>query len=122
MDLRLFRKYNKQDVILVEWAGKGKGNEVNKYFSFWFWQWGRWSQVSVVILCLSVEGAFGPSGWSYPVGGAVAVRREGTGRHIGGGALRSPVTGTLPASHRCSPDIREMHWMRGVVMDTLGLG
>ena len=48
MDLRLFRKYNKQDVILVEWTGKGKGNEVNKYFNFWFWQWGRWSQVSVV--------------------------------------------------------------------------
>lgn len=25
MNSRLFRKYNQQDVVLVEWAGKGRG-------------------------------------------------------------------------------------------------
>lgn len=48
------------------------------------------------------------------------------GGHRGDGSrdetLGSPVTGTLPISHRCSPDICEKHRMRGVVVDTLGLG
>lgn len=40
-------------------------------------------------------GACGPSGWSCPVGGAVAVRRESWPGH---GALGNTVTGTLPGS------------------------
>lgn len=38
------------------------------------------------------------------------------------GTLGSPGTGTLPVSHRCSPDICEKCGIRGVVVDTLGLG
>lgn len=32
MDSRLFRRYNQQDTMLFEWAGKVKVSEVKKYF------------------------------------------------------------------------------------------
>lgn len=51
----------------------------------------------------------------------MAVRREGMGDGSRDGTVGSPVMGTLPVSHWCSPDICEKHGMRGVVVDTLWL-